>query len=71
MKHWLVEEPSDAPPITVIEIPRLLNDGVAISASEVRRRLDKGDFRGILPLVPPATLKMLATKYAPAKVSAA
>ena len=47
--------------ITFREIPRFtLDDGRAISATEVRRLLDEGDWTGLHNFVPQTTLDVLA-----------
>lgn len=63
MKHWLMEAPSSAPPVTVVEIERRALGGKAISASEVRRRLRGDDFEGMAELAPKATVDLLRAKY--------
>ena len=55
-------EPLDAAPVRVHEIPRVERDGVAISASEVRRRLANKDLVALAGLVPAPTLALLTTK---------
>lgn len=63
MKYWLQADLSAAPPVSVVEIPRIESDAVPISASEVRRFLMTDDFERIGRLVPPTTLELLRTKY--------
>lgn len=48
--------------IAVTEIERKHSEGVAISASEVRKWYEKGDFEGIKGLVPETTLEYLKKK---------
>jgi [citrate (pro-3S)-lyase] ligase len=64
MMVWLQEDVSEARPIKVVEIERTTRNGVAISASEVRRLLRKGEMERIRALVPPATFDLLESKYA-------
>jgi [citrate (pro-3S)-lyase] ligase len=63
MRHWLMQDVSDAPAIEVVEIPRVEYDAVPISASQVRRLLAADDFNQIANLVPATTLQLLRTKY--------
>jgi [citrate (pro-3S)-lyase] ligase len=63
MTRWLVQEPSVRPPVTVVEIERKALGGLAISASEVRRRLRGDDFEGMAALAPKATVELLRAKY--------
>lgn len=63
MKLWLQTAASPAPPVTVVEIPRMARLGGPISASEVRRLLSAREFERIEALVPPATLELLFDKY--------
>jgi [citrate (pro-3S)-lyase] ligase len=46
--------------IEVVELPRLENNGVPVSASRVRRLLDEGDFAAVESLVPPGVYSALA-----------
>ncbi len=62
MHRWLEAEPLAADPVRVHEIPRVARDGVAISASEVRRRLANKDLVALAGLVPAPTLALLTTK---------
>lgn len=55
MRQRLTEPSATAPPIQLVEIERLQYEGVAISASWVRRLLVKKDLAAIAPLVPDAT----------------
>ncbi|WP_186422306.1 [citrate (pro-3S)-lyase] ligase [Lacrimispora celerecrescens] len=48
--------------ISVMEIERMRSGGEAISASEVRKWYEKGDFVGMRDLVPETTLKYLEKK---------
>ncbi|HBG13270.1 MAG TPA: citrate lyase ligase, partial [Clostridium sp.] len=48
--------------IAVTEIERKRSEGGAISASEVRKWYEKGDFEGIKGLVPETTLEYLKKK---------
>jgi [citrate (pro-3S)-lyase] ligase len=63
MKYWLTESASKAPPVSVVEIERRVEDGIAISASEVRRLLRADDFERMAALAPPATVALLRAKY--------
>ncbi len=65
MRHWLEGSHVEAPAIQVVELERHAVDGLVISASEVRRRLVRGDLEGLRPLVPRTTYDLLAAKYAP------
>jgi len=60
---WLESESEQGQPIHVVEIPRLEIAGRAVSASQVRRLLAKGNFAAIAPLVPATTLACLRDKY--------
>ena len=64
MFEWLERASTEGAPIHVVEIPRLEVDGRAVSASEVRRQLAKGDFAAMAALVPPTTLSRLRALYA-------
>jgi citrate lyase synthetase len=58
--HRLLEDANGpGPAIEVVEIPRLFSGGRAISASEVRHRAIRGDFRTIARMVPQTTLDYL------------
>lgn len=70
MKYWLQADLSAAPPVAVEEIMRVELNGVAISASEVRRLLKGSDFEHIGRMVPPVTLALLKSKYSGSSVSA-
>lgn len=48
--------------VKVFEIPRLCEDGVVISASTVRKLLEKGDIQSIKKFVPSTTFEYLKTK---------
>lgn len=63
MKHWLVDVPSRAPAVAVVEIERKAQSGRAISASEVRRCLRSDDFEAMARLAPKATIDLLRAKY--------
>lgn len=63
MKHWLMQAPSAAPAITVVEIERKAQSGRPISASEVRQCLRADDFDVMAGLVPQATIDLLRAKY--------
>ena len=63
MKHWLMEAPSRAAPIAVVEVERTARSGRAISASEVRRLLRSDDFEGMAELAPKASIELLRAKY--------
>ncbi|MDR0807120.1 MAG: [citrate (pro-3S)-lyase] ligase [Enterobacteriaceae bacterium] len=59
MAYWLSDAQSDAPPITVVEIPRIEKFDAAISASRVRKLLDEGNWALIRELVPETTFNFL------------
>lgn len=63
MHHWLERRdlPDAAPPVRVVEIPRLEREATAISATEVRRRLRDGDLDGLRGLVPRPTFELLTS----------
>jgi [citrate (pro-3S)-lyase] ligase len=63
MQHWLMQAPSQAPVVTVVEVERKELSSRAISASEVRRCLRADDFEHMAQLVPPSTIKLLRAKY--------
>ncbi|EME1772310.1 [citrate (pro-3S)-lyase] ligase [Cronobacter sakazakii] len=64
MHTWLEHAPLNAPPVSVIEIPRLSHaEGEAISASEVRRLLRAQRFSSIRERVPESTYALLAQRY--------
>jgi len=63
MKRWLMHEPSKAPVVTVVELERKAESGLAISASEVRRCLRADNFEHMADLVPQATIDLLRAKY--------
>ncbi|HUO09402.1 MAG TPA: [citrate (pro-3S)-lyase] ligase [Phycisphaerae bacterium] len=63
MKTWLEQSSSPAPPIAVVEVPRVTASGAPISATEVRRLLAQGDYSRIEQLVPATTMQFLETKY--------
>lgn len=48
----------------VVQIPRLENDGVAVSASRVRKAMEEGDMNTIRQLVPPTTLPYIIAHLA-------
>jgi [citrate (pro-3S)-lyase] ligase len=64
MFEWLERASVEGAPIHVVEIPRLEVDGRAVSASEVRRLLAKGDFAAMTALVPVTTLSHLRAMHA-------
>ena len=64
MKYWLQHAPSTAPAVAVVEVERCTQQGIPISASEVRRLLAVGALSQIKPLVPPSTLQLLVSDYA-------
>ena len=64
MFKWLESESVEGAPIHVVEIPRLEVDGRAVSASEVRQLLAKGDFAAMTALTPVTTLSHLRAIYA-------
>lgn len=59
MTDWLFHAPSEAPPITVIQIPRIEKCGGPVSASRVRKLFDQGRMDLIRDLVPQATFEFL------------
>jgi [citrate (pro-3S)-lyase] ligase len=59
MKRWLSRARSAAPPITVIEVPRLSIHGTAVSASRVRRLWTHRELAVIRELVPATTWDFL------------
>ncbi len=64
MRTWLERAPVSAPPVDVIEIPRLSHAaGEAISASEVRRLLRAQHFSSIRERVPDSTYALLTQRY--------
>lgn len=63
MKYWLMQAPSKAPVVTVVELERKAESGHAISASEVRRCLRADNFEHMADLVPQATIDLLRAKY--------
>ncbi len=64
MWYWLRTAPNPAPPITVVEIPRVeSNHGRAISASEVRALIKAKDFDRLKNLVPQSTEDLILAKY--------
>jgi len=65
MVRWLECEAGGGPSIRVVEVPRCEVGGRPVSASEVRRLLDRGDFEALRSLVPATTLARLRAKYAP------
>ena len=69
MRYWLQDAPSQAQPITFIEVPRASVNGDAISASTVRRLLTEGDFASIQKIVPATTFNFLRMRYSGAAQS--
>jgi len=67
MRLRLADRSVSAPPIELVEIERLQSQGIAISASRVRRLLVKKDLAAIEHLVPPATLAYLQQMLATSK----
>jgi [citrate (pro-3S)-lyase] ligase len=63
MLDWLETAAEEGAPIQVVEYPRFEVDGRAVSASEVRRLLARGDFAAMDSLVPVATLSQLRASY--------
>jgi [citrate (pro-3S)-lyase] ligase len=64
MWYWLRVAPNPAPPITVVEVPRIPSShGVAISASEVRALIKSKNFDRLKNLVPQATEDLILSKY--------
>jgi [citrate (pro-3S)-lyase] ligase len=59
MERWLVKARSAAPPIDVVEIPRLSISGAPISASRVRRLWTQHELSRIRELVPATTWHFL------------
>jgi [citrate (pro-3S)-lyase] ligase len=59
MERWLVRARSAAPPIDVVEIPRLSISGAPISASRVRRLWTQHELSRIRELVPATTWHFL------------
>ena len=70
MHYWLERRDLPAPPVEVVEIPRLERGGAAVSATEVRRRLAAGDLDGLRPLVPRPTWQLLTSSPASARALA-
>jgi len=66
MHYWLERRDLPAPPVEVVEVPRLERGGAAVSATEVRRRYAAGDLEGLRDLVPLPTFRLLAAGDAPA-----
>jgi [citrate (pro-3S)-lyase] ligase len=62
MKRWLQAAPIAAPPITVIELPRLSIHGVPVSASRVRRLWMLRELWRVRELVPATTWQFLNRK---------
>lgn len=69
MRHWLENAPSEAHPVTVVEVPRKSVNGIPISASSVRRLLEGADLEAIENLVPDTTSKFLEEHYSKAGVA--
>ncbi|KAA3451569.1 [citrate (pro-3S)-lyase] ligase [Mesorhizobium sp. SARCC-RB16n] len=63
MRHWLQQPASPAPPIKVVEVPRVSIHGTPVSATEVRRLLAHRNFKAIEELVPATTMKFLEQDY--------
>ncbi|MBW3085012.1 [Citrate [pro-3S]-lyase] ligase [Austwickia sp. TVS 96-490-7B] len=63
MRYWLEQASDSAPPVTVVEIPRLTSHDRAISATEVRRRILDGRLDGLRDLVPSATYALIIERY--------
>jgi [citrate (pro-3S)-lyase] ligase len=64
MLDWLETAAEEGAPIQVVEFPRFEVEGRAVSASEVRRLLARGDFAAMDSLVPVTTLSQLRASYA-------
>ncbi|HBC7430481.1 TPA: [citrate (pro-3S)-lyase] ligase [Providencia rettgeri] len=59
MRFWLKTDAMNFPPIELVEFPRTIINGTAVSASQVRRLLAKKDLAAIKPIVPEATYQYL------------
>jgi [citrate (pro-3S)-lyase] ligase len=62
MKRWLQVTRAAAPPITVIELPRLSIHGVPVSASQVRKLWMHRELSKVQELVPATTWQFLETR---------
>ncbi|SNY93194.1 [citrate (pro-3S)-lyase] ligase [Cohaesibacter sp. ES.047] len=63
MMYWLQEPSSVAWPVNVVELERTQRDGIAVSASEVRRLLKAGNMDRVKKLVPEPTYNLIVEKY--------
>ncbi|WP_319531264.1 [citrate (pro-3S)-lyase] ligase [uncultured Cohaesibacter sp.] len=63
MMYWLQEPSPGAWPVHVVELERTQRDGIAVSASEVRRLLNAGNLERIKKLVPEPTYDLIVRKY--------
>ncbi|WP_272689962.1 [citrate (pro-3S)-lyase] ligase [Providencia sp. PROV152] len=70
MRFWLETRTLNSPPIELVESPRMVYDGTAVSASQVRRLLAKKDLAAIKPIVPEATYHYLENMLASRSPSA-
>ncbi len=59
MRYWLETDELLYPAIELVELERMVYNGVAVSASLVRRLLAKKDLAAIKPIVPEATYQYL------------
>ncbi|MHC9358721.1 [citrate (pro-3S)-lyase] ligase, partial [Enterobacter ludwigii] len=59
MRFWLKTDAMNFPPIELVEFPRTIINGTAVSASQVRRLHAKKDLAAIKPIVPEATYQYL------------
>ncbi|UNH43622.1 [citrate (pro-3S)-lyase] ligase [Moellerella wisconsensis] len=70
MRYWLETKEMPFPAIELVELQRMVYNGTAISASQVRRLLAKKDLAAIKPIVPEATYQYLQKLVASRPVSA-
>lgn len=63
MKYWLSEYQTNTPKIDLIEIERKQIDGIAISATKVRRLLNEQKIQEIKKIVPETTWNFLKDNY--------
>lgn len=63
MMYWLQEPSATAWPVHVVELERTKRDGIAVSASEVRRLLKREDLSRIQKLVPTPTYELIVKDY--------
>ncbi|POT54620.1 [citrate (pro-3S)-lyase] ligase [Citrobacter amalonaticus] len=71
MRHWLTTPTLPFARIEWVEIPRLMHQKRAISASTVRALFNQGDLAAVAPLVPPATLRYLQRRRPASSVATA